>query len=89
MCWLGELRVGRDINWTYSGFLNVSTIDIWGPPVHFRVSSAIPSIHPLDASKNLSSPVVTTKNVSRHSQRVLGGQNHCSIVSRFGDFTKT
>lgn len=46
----------------------------WGGcrPVHRRLFSNIPGLHPLDAS---STPqVVTTKKVSRHRKIVLGGE---------------
>lgn len=63
-------------------FLNLSIIDIlywmiyllWGWPYVCRMFNSIPGLYPLGASSILSSPVVTTKNTTRHSQMPQGGK---------------
>ena len=56
-----------------SGFLNLGLTNIWdqitlcclGCPMHCRMFSSMLGLHPADSS-NISSPVVTTKSVSRY-----------------------
>lgn len=48
-----------------------------GYPVHHRMCSSIPGLYPLHASSNMYHfPVQTTRNITRHCQMSLGGQNH-------------
>lgn len=65
------------------GPLNLHTVYIWGwiflysgegCSVHGGMFSTISDFYPLD-SRNTPTPIVTTKNISRHCQTSLGGQN--------------
>lgn len=80
----GDAHSGGEDHGSTTGSFNLSSMDIWGCPVHRRMSNSTLGLCPLDARIKPHQPsVATTKKISRLCQVSPGGQK-CAMLRTNG-----